>query len=63
MKFILLLACGCSLLFATGCLYSSQEWRGHANNARFGGIALGGPPPVELRTTVGAVRPQGIVTR
>jgi hypothetical protein len=44
MKWILLSVCGCSLLFATGC--SSMEWRGHANNARLGGVAEGPPAMV-----------------
>jgi hypothetical protein len=43
MKWILLCACGCSLLFTTGCLSSSQEWRGHENNMRFGGFTTATP--------------------
>jgi len=38
MKKVLLLASIMSLLATTGCVSSSQEWRGHANNARFGGF-------------------------
>jgi hypothetical protein len=56
MKWLLLSVCGGFLLFTTGCLYSQEEWRGHANNARFGGVATG-PSAVEVWTTGGATRP------
>jgi len=58
MKWILLSACGCALLFTTGCLSSSEEWRGHANNMRFGGYMKETPvvevfdPVIEVRTPV-----------
>jgi hypothetical protein len=55
MKWILLSACGCSLLLTTGCLSSSEEWRGHANNARFGGFTME-TPPVEVVDPTGAAR-------
>jgi hypothetical protein len=38
MKLTLLSVFVGSLVFTTGCLSSSEEWRGHANNAAFGGI-------------------------
>jgi len=56
MKWILLTACGCSLLFTAGCMSASGEWRGHANNARFGGVAEG-PPAVVVWAPVRANRP------
>jgi hypothetical protein len=52
MKWILLSACGCLLLFTTGCMSSSEEWRGHANNARFGGFTME-TPAARVVTPVG----------
>jgi len=62
MKWILLSVCGCALLATTGCLSSREEWRGHANNARFGGFTIG-PPAVEMWTPAGEVRPPEIIAR
>jgi len=61
MKWILLSACACSLLFTTGCLYSHEEWRGHANNARFGGITV--EPVVVVSTPLGAARSVKIIAQ
>jgi hypothetical protein len=55
MKLILVSACACSLLLTTGCLSSSAEWRGHANNARFGGFTME-TPAVEVLAPVGQAR-------
>ncbi len=62
MKWIRLIACGCSLLCTTGCLSSSEEWRGHANNARFGGFAVE-TPAVEGFAPVGEAQAPVIVAR
>jgi hypothetical protein len=62
MKWILLSAGICSLLFTTGCLSSREEWRGHANNARFGGFTEG-PPVVVVWAPAGAVHPLVIIAR
>jgi hypothetical protein len=62
MKWILLAACGCLLIFTTGCLSSREEWRGHANNANFGGMALG-PPALVVWAPVAATHPQGTIAR
>jgi len=62
MKWILLSACGCSLLFTTGCLTSNAEWRGHTNNERFGGFVTEAPAAQKVATAseapVPVVRPQ-----
>jgi hypothetical protein len=62
MKFILLSACGCALLVTTGCLSSREEWRGHVNNARFGGFTAG-PPTVVVWAPVGEARPPEIIAK
>jgi hypothetical protein len=62
MKWILLSACFCSLLFTTGCLSSSEEWRGHANNARFGGFTMAAPAD-QMIAPVGEARASVIVAR
>jgi hypothetical protein len=62
MKWILLSACGCSLLFTTGCLASRAEWRGHGNNARFGGF-MTETPVVEVFAPVGEARAPVIIAR
>jgi len=59
MKLILLFACACSLVFTTGCLSSSAEWHGHANNARFGGFTTGSPANEGFRPA-GEVRAPGV---
>jgi hypothetical protein len=59
MKWILLSACACSLFFTTGCLSSHQEWRGHANNASFGGFTA--EPAIVVWTSSGAVRSAKII--
>jgi len=62
MKSILLFVCCGSLFFITGCLSSNEEWRGHANNAHFGGFTEG-PTAVVVWAPVAAVRPQIITAR
>jgi hypothetical protein len=62
MKWILLSACGCALFCTTGCVSSREEWRGHVNNARYGGFAAG-PSAVEVWAPVGEVRPLEIIAR
>jgi hypothetical protein len=44
MKWILLSVCGCPLLFTTGCLSSSEEWRGHAVNVLYVADMMPTPP-------------------
>jgi len=60
MKWILLFAC--ALLFTSGCFSSREEWRGHVNNARFGGITAG-LPAVEVRAPAGQAGPQEVTGR
>jgi hypothetical protein len=62
MKWIFLSACGCLLFFTSGCLSSGEEWRGHANNARLGGIALG-PSAIEVWSSTDPARPPEIIAR
>jgi len=62
MKWIFLTACGCSLLFTAGCMSSREEWCGHANNARFGGVAEGSTAVVAW-APAGANRPPKIIAR
>jgi hypothetical protein len=62
MKSLLLFACGCALLANTGCLSSHEEWRGHANNAYYGGLTTDSPT-VEVPVPAASMRPQQIITR
>ena len=56
MKLILILACGGSLLFTTGCLSSREEWLGHERNARCV-AAMTQSPSVQVYAPVGVVTP------
>ena len=62
MKKILLLAGVISLLTTTGCLSSREEWRGHANNARYV-EDMAGPPAIEVHARVGEARPPETTVR
>ena len=62
MKWTLLSAFACALLFTTGCLSSREEWRGHADNALFGGIPPG-PQAVVVWAPVRSMRPADIIVR